>query len=108
MSGGKIIFSLSFCDLNETLTFLSKFSMEAYPLMKYELVVQRKEAHILSYHVPKSPKKMQENLLLVFKSSSFKTDSNRNLNVGLFKNRQVCGSLNHKKKLKVSCTDFES
>ena len=30
--------------------------MEACPQMKYELVVQRKEGHNFSYHVPKRPK----------------------------------------------------
>ena len=33
---------------------MSKFSMETCPLMSYEFVVQRKEGHILSYHVLKT------------------------------------------------------
>ena len=33
-----------------------KFSMEACPQMKYELVVQRTEGHFFSYHVPKRSK----------------------------------------------------
>ena len=33
-----------------------KFSMEAYPQTKYDLVVHRKEGHILSYHVQQRPK----------------------------------------------------
>ena len=45
-----------FCDSNETFIFMSKFSMEACPQMKYELVVQRKEGHNFSYHFPKRPK----------------------------------------------------
>ena len=45
-----------FCDLNYTLNFISKFSMEACPKMSYEVVVQRKKGHILLYHVPKRSK----------------------------------------------------
>ena len=44
--GGESIFHI--CDLNETFIFMSKFSMEACPHMKYGLVVQRKEGHIFS------------------------------------------------------------
>ena len=47
---------LGFCDSNETLIFMSKFSMEAFIEINYELVFQRKEGHILSQHVPKRPK----------------------------------------------------
>ena len=35
---------------------MSKFSMEAFLEINYELVYQRKEGHIFSYHVPKRPK----------------------------------------------------
>ena len=71
-----------FCDLNETLIFMSKFSMEGFLEIYYELVFQRKEGHIFSYHVPKS---FKENLLLIFQSSGFKIDSNRKPpNFGLF------------------------
>ena len=52
---GRIHFVTS-CDLNGTFIFMSKFSMEACPPMKFELVVQRKEGLIFSYHVPKRPK----------------------------------------------------
>ena len=48
------IFPLTFCDTN---------SMEAFPLMKYELVVQRKEGHILSYHVRKQKPKEYKKIL---------------------------------------------
>ena len=41
---------------------MSKFSMEACPQMKYELVVQRKEGHIFSYHVRKERKKFKRKL----------------------------------------------
>ena len=41
-----------FCDSNETFIFMAKFSMEACLQMSYELVFQREEGHILSYHVP--------------------------------------------------------
>ena len=34
--------------LNETLIFMSKFSMEAFLEINYELVFQRKEGHIFS------------------------------------------------------------
>ena len=40
---------LKFCDLNATFIFMSKFSMEAGPQMKYELVVQRKQ--VISCHI---------------------------------------------------------
>ena len=49
-------FFFTFCDLNETFIFMSKFSMEDCPQMKYKLVVQRKIGHILSYHVPSRQK----------------------------------------------------
>ena len=39
---------LVFCDLNETLIFMSKFSMESSLEINYELVFQRKEGHIFS------------------------------------------------------------
>ena len=47
MDGGEEFF-FGFCDSNETFIFMSKFSMEACPQMKYELVVQRKEGHIFN------------------------------------------------------------
>jgi hypothetical protein len=34
---------------------MSKFSMEAFLEIYFELVFQRKEEHIFSYHVPKKP-----------------------------------------------------
>ena len=40
---------------NSTLIFMSKFCMEACLPMSYEMVVQRKEGNIFSYHVPKRP-----------------------------------------------------
>ena len=43
----------TFCDSNETFIYMSKFSIEACPQMKFELVAQRKEGHNFSYHVQK-------------------------------------------------------
>ena len=54
--GGDFFFFFTICDLIKTLIFISKFSMEALPQMNYEMVVQRKEEQIMSYHVPKRPK----------------------------------------------------
>ena len=51
---------LGFCDLNETLVFMSKFSMEAYLEINYELVFQIKEVHIFSYHVPEIPEVLKK------------------------------------------------
>ena len=39
---------LEFCDSNETLVFMSKFSMEAFLGNNYDLDFQRKEGHIFS------------------------------------------------------------
>ena len=47
MDGGRITFS-GFCDSNETLIFMSKFNMEAFLEINYELVFQREEGHIFS------------------------------------------------------------
>ena len=55
MEGKNPFFFFTFCDFNETFIFMTNFSMEAGPKMNYKLVVQRKEGHILSYHVPKWP-----------------------------------------------------
>jgi hypothetical protein len=35
---------------------MSKFRIEAFLEINYELVLQRKEEHIFSYHVPKRTK----------------------------------------------------
>ena len=51
--------------------------MEACTHMKYELVVQRKKGEILSYHIPKRPKSFKKYIILILKSSSLKTESNR-------------------------------
>ena len=45
-----------FVTLYETFFFMSKFSMEAFSQMKYELKVKRKKGHNFSYNVPKRPK----------------------------------------------------
>ena len=50
----------NFFDSNETLIFMSKFSIEACQQMKYELFVPRKEGHIFSYHVQKEQKFTQK------------------------------------------------
>ena len=48
----EIFFVFTFCDFIETLICMSKFSMEACPQMKYELVFQKKRkdtsCHIMS------------------------------------------------------------
>ena len=49
---------------------MAKFSMEACLQMSYELVFQREEGHILSYHVKKNIKYFKENILLLFVISS--------------------------------------
>ena len=36
--------------------FMSKFRIEAGPQIKFDLVIERKEGHIFSYHVLKRPK----------------------------------------------------
>ena len=51
--------------------------MKALAQKNYELVVQRKERHILSYHTPKRSKVKKGNKPFMFQISSFKTDSNR-------------------------------
>jgi hypothetical protein len=48
VDGGEEIPFLGFCDSNKTLTVMSKFSMEAFREINYELVFQRKEGHIFS------------------------------------------------------------
>ena len=53
MDGGEEKTFFGFCDWNETLIFMSKFSMEVFLKIYYELIFQRKEGHIFSYHVPK-------------------------------------------------------
>ena len=50
----------TFCDLNQIFIFMSKFSMEACPQIKYKLVVYRKEGHKSSYNVPKRPKVIEK------------------------------------------------
>ena len=46
---------------NETFVYMAKFSMDACPQMKYELVVQRKKRHILWHKVQKKAKRVEEN-----------------------------------------------
>ena len=58
---------MGFCDWNETLIFKSKFSQEAFLEINYELVFQRKEGHIFSYHVPKRPKVLKKTDFSYFK-----------------------------------------
>ena len=57
---------LGFCDSNETLIFMPKFSMEAFLEINYVLVFQRKEGHIFSNHVPKRPKALKKIDFLYF------------------------------------------
>ena len=56
-----------YCVLKKTLIFISKFNMEACLQMSYALVVQRKEGHILLYHVPERPKKIYLKQISKFK-----------------------------------------
>ena len=58
MDGGEESIFFTFCDLNETFIFMSKFSMEACPQMKFELVVQRKEGHVLTQKYQKLKRKL--------------------------------------------------
>ena len=61
MDGGEESHFFIFCDPNKTLILMSKFSMEACPQLKFELVVQRKKGHIFSYIFPKKTKSLKEN-----------------------------------------------
>ena len=49
-----------FLGFGETLIFMSKFSMEAFLEINYELVFQWKEEHIFSCHVSKKPKVLKK------------------------------------------------
>ena len=60
MDGGDESIFFIFCDLNKTFIFMFKFSIEACPKMKYELVFQRKKENIFSYDVPKRPKLLKK------------------------------------------------
>ena len=55
MEGKNPFFYLTFFDSNETFIFMSKFSMEACPQMKYELVVPKKPKVYkkLTFDIPK-------------------------------------------------------
>ena len=70
-----------FCDLHETLIYVSKFSMEACSPMSYELVVQRKEGHNLIYHVPKRPKFLKKSDFWYLKDILLKQTWNKNLTI---------------------------
>ena len=56
---------MGLCDSNETLIFMSKFSFEAFLEISYEFVFQRKEGHIISYHVPKRPELVGDEIEMV-------------------------------------------
>ena len=58
--------------------------------MRYELVLQREEGHILSYHGPKITKFLMT-FFLVFQSSSFKTKKNFKL-LGFFETNGPIGA----------------
>ena len=66
MDGGEET-PILYCDLNETLIFIPKFNMEACLQMSYVLLVQRKEGHILLYHVPERPNKIYFKQISKFK-----------------------------------------
>ena len=96
---GKYFFSLTFSDSNETIIFMFKFSMEAYPQMKFELVFQQKELHIFSYHVPKRTKSLKKNWLLIF---NFKKRLEQPTSISwAFWDKQVCESLTPPKNVQV-------
>ena len=67
--------------------------MEACPQMKFKLVVQRKEGHIFSYHVPKRPKAQNKIDFWYSKVQVSKRTWMENFNFcWLFWDKQVCGS----------------
>ena len=79
--------------------FISIFSMEACPQMKYELVVQRKEGHICSYHVQK--KRFKRKFTFDIPEFKFQKDSNKNPQIfGLFWDKNFRWYLTPKKMYK--------
>ena len=48
MDGREETLFLGFCDSNETLIFMSKFSMKVFLEINYELVFERKKGPIFS------------------------------------------------------------
>ena len=102
MDGGEEPFF--FCDSHETFIIMAKFSMDDCPQMRYELFVQKKEGHILSYHGPKRPKALKKINFFIFQGSSFKTNlDNFFLFLNIFLDEQLCGSLTAKTVSKYYC-----
>ena len=67
--------------------------MEACPQRKFDLVVQRKEGRITSYHILKRPKALRKN---TFDIPMFKFQNGlkqKISNFWLFWDKKVCGSL---------------
>ena len=71
MDGGENYF-FTFWDLNETFIFMSKFSVEACPQIKFELVVQRKEENNDNFFHNMSRKDQKLKRKLTFDISKFK------------------------------------
>ena len=71
VEGGETNFIL-FCNLNETLIYISKYRMEACPKMSYDLVFQSKQGPLFSYHFLTILKRWQKK---AFVSSKFNVHS---------------------------------
>ena len=99
------IYFFTFCDLNENFIFMSKFNVEACPQMKYELVVQRKEGHTFSYHVPKRPKVTKK---LTLDIPKFKFQNRKLPIVGIFWRQTGLWEPNPPKNVQVFFADSES
>ena len=72
---------------------MSKFSMEAFLEINYELVFQRKEGHIFSYHVPKRPQVLKKINLLCFRVQVSKWTGIENFqSLGFFETNRSVGA----------------
>ena len=84
---------LGFCDSNETLIFMTKFSMEAFLEINYELDFQRKEGHIFLWHVPKRPKVWKKTDFWYFKVQVSKWTRTENFKIlGFFVTNRSVGA----------------
>ena len=94
-------FSLTFFDLKETFIFISKFCMESWSHLKYELFVQSKKdtyCHIMSQEDQKLENKF------TFDIPKFKLQKvleQKTSNVWLFWEQQVFGGLTANKNVQV-------
>ena len=81
----------TYCDSHETFILMSIFSMKTCPQMKYEYVVQRKEGHNVSYHVPKRQNVEKKINIWYSKVQISKRTRTENLHLlGFFLDKQVC------------------